>query len=244
VSKRKNAKTIDEPFILLRLSMLSSPALMVLSLAARRVLTRIEIEHMQHGGKENGNLTVTYDQFEDYGIHRHSIGPATRELEALGLIEITEHGRAGNREYRRPNKYRLTYCVAKGGMGHGTHEWRGITTVEQAKKAAASARRPAEKGRRTVPKAAHPAKQVAAATRPTPMPPNTRCEMPQRRWRLRRPQLLEILKDAPGGLPVMAIAQAAGLHDNRNCLDVMLYHMAKDGEIKRLKRGVYGLPKG
>jgi hypothetical protein len=73
MSKRQKAKTIDEPFILLRLSMLSSPAFMVLSLAARRVLTRIEIEHMQYGGKENGNLTVTYDQFEDYGIHRHSM---------------------------------------------------------------------------------------------------------------------------------------------------------------------------
>jgi hypothetical protein len=243
MSKRQKAKAIDEPFIMLRLSMLVSPAFMVLSLAARRVLARIEIEHMQHGGQENGNLQVTYDQFEDYGIPRHSIGPAIRELEALGLIEITEHGRAGNREYRRPSKYRLTYCAAKGAMGNGTHEWRGITMVEQAKKAAASARRPVKKARRTAAKAAHPAKQVAAAARPAPMPPNRRREMPQRRWRLRRPQVLAILKDAPGGLPVTAIAEAAGLHDNRNCLDVMLFHMAKDGEIKRLKRGVYSLPK-
>src|SRR5271156_5675424 len=117
MSKRQNAKTIDEPFFMRRFSMLNSPAFMVLSLAAHRVLARIEIEHMQHGGKENGNLTVTYDQFEDYGVHRHGIGPAIREVVALGFVEVTERGRAGNREYRRPSKYRLTYCAAKGAIG-------------------------------------------------------------------------------------------------------------------------------
>jgi hypothetical protein len=102
VSKRQNAKAIGEPFVPHTLSMLVSHAYRVLSLTARRVLDRIEIEHLQHGGKENGNLTVTYDQFEDYGIHRHAIGPAIREVVVLGFVEITEHGRAGNCEYRRP----------------------------------------------------------------------------------------------------------------------------------------------
>jgi hypothetical protein len=141
VSKRKNANAINEVFVPHRLSMLVSPAWMVLSLTARRVLDRLEIEHMQHGGKENGNLTVTYDQFEAYGIHRHAIGPGIREVVALGFVLITEHGRAGNREYRRPNKYRLTYREAKGAMGNGTHEWRGIKTIEQAEETATMARR-------------------------------------------------------------------------------------------------------
>jgi hypothetical protein len=43
VSKRKNANAIDEAFVPHRLSMLVSPAWMVLSLTARRVLDRIEI---------------------------------------------------------------------------------------------------------------------------------------------------------------------------------------------------------
>src|SRR5262249_26631794 len=35
-----------------------------------------------------------------YGIDRHAIGPAIRELVALGFVEITEHGRAGNADWR------------------------------------------------------------------------------------------------------------------------------------------------
>jgi len=120
MSKRQNAEIIDEPFVMRRLSMLNSAAFTVLSLAAHRVLTRIEIEHLQHGRKENGNLIVTYTQFEDYAI--------------------TEQGRAGNGEYRRASKYRLTYCPAKGAMGSGTHEWRGVGTLEEAKALAKAAR--------------------------------------------------------------------------------------------------------
>jgi hypothetical protein len=139
VSKRENAKAINEAFVPHMLSMLVSPAWMVLSLTARRVLDRIEIEHMQHGGKENGNLIITYSQFADCGIDRHAIGPAVREVVALGFVQVTEQGRAGNREYRRPNKYRLTYREAKGAMGNGTHEWRGVRTLEEAKALAEAA---------------------------------------------------------------------------------------------------------
>jgi hypothetical protein len=90
------------------------------------------------------NLIDVMCGFEAYGIHRHAIGPAIREVVALGFAEITEHGRAGNREYRRPNKYRLTYREAKGAMGNGTHEWRGIETIEQAEEVATMARRDAD----------------------------------------------------------------------------------------------------
>ena len=36
--------------------------------------------------------------------------PALRELERLGFIEVTECGRAGNAENRKPNRFRITYC--------------------------------------------------------------------------------------------------------------------------------------
>ena len=80
--------------------MLESPAYRVLSLSAHRVLSRIEIEHAHHGGKqeENGKLPVTYADFESYGVHHASIRPAISELEALGFIEITRRGRAGDRK--------------------------------------------------------------------------------------------------------------------------------------------------
>ena len=138
MSKRRNA--IKGQFVPHTLAMLESPAYRVLSRAAHMVLARIQIEHMRHGGVENGNLPVTYDNFVDYGIHRHAISPAIRELEALGFIEITQRGRAGNREFRSPSKYRLTYRNAKGAWGDGTHEWRWINSLEQAEEIARRAR--------------------------------------------------------------------------------------------------------
>jgi hypothetical protein len=68
------------------------------------------------------------------------IAPAIRELQELGFIEITVRGRAGNREFRSPNKYRLTYRPAKGEPGDGTHEWRWVGSSEQAHQIAKRAR--------------------------------------------------------------------------------------------------------
>jgi len=122
--------------------MLESPAYRVLSLSARRVLDRIEIEFARHGGKaeENGRLPVTYSDFESYGIDRHAIRPAIQEALALGFIEITECGSAGNREFRSPNKFRLTYRPAKGIPGDGSHEWRLFSSIEDAMNIARLAR--------------------------------------------------------------------------------------------------------
>ncbi|MGC2746761.1 MAG: hypothetical protein WA309_04750, partial [Pseudolabrys sp.] len=66
-----------------------------------------------HGGMDNGRLPTTYEDFRRYGIDRHAIGPALRELEALGFVEITQRGRAGNAQWRTPNRFRLTYKATK-----------------------------------------------------------------------------------------------------------------------------------
>ncbi|MEH2501554.1 hypothetical protein V1290_000365 [Bradyrhizobium sp. AZCC 1578] len=127
--------------------MLESPAYRVLSLSAHRVISRIEVELAHHGGKENGRLPVTYENFEEYGIDRQAIAPAIREAEALGFIEVTERGRAGNAEFRKPNRYRLTYRDNHGGY-NGTHEWRRFATMQDAVVCARAARRaPADKSR-------------------------------------------------------------------------------------------------
>src|SRR5262245_52942341 len=89
------------------IEMLRSPAMCALSLSGRRVLDRIEIEMADHGGTENGNLPVTYGDFEAFGVHRHAVAPAIRECVALGFVEITARGRGGNAEFRTPSKYRL-----------------------------------------------------------------------------------------------------------------------------------------
>ena len=108
------------------------------------MLARIEIEHAHHGGAENGALPVTYDHFVEYGVHRHSIAPAIRELGALGFIEVTRRGCAGNADCRQPSLYRLTYRNAKGEAGDGTHEWKRVATIQQAEALAMRARSDAD----------------------------------------------------------------------------------------------------
>ena len=53
--------------------------------------------------------------------------PALREVVALGFVEITEVGRAGNAEFRRPNFFRLTYRHTRYAP---TDEWKKITEDE------------------------------------------------------------------------------------------------------------------
>jgi hypothetical protein len=145
--RRKNR--IDGQFAYRTIAMMEAPAYEVLSLGAHRILARLEIERAHHGGNDNGKLPVTYSQFEEYGVHRHAIAPAIRELCALGFIEVTEPGRAGNAEWRRPNLFRLTYYPV--GNAKPTNEWHGIKTRVEAEHIARSARRSPQKKKSPVP---------------------------------------------------------------------------------------------
>lgn len=129
---------LETPFAARPIRLLESPAYRALSLSGHRVLSRVEIEFAAHGGTNNGLLAVTYDDFGDYGIHRHAVAPAIREVVALGLVEVTEAGRAGNAEWRKPNVFRLTYRHTDNGPP--THEWERIETDQQAKDRAGAAR--------------------------------------------------------------------------------------------------------
>ncbi len=144
-SKARKQKKIEGPFAPRLIEMLESPAWNVLSLSARRVLDRIEIEFAHHGGQDNGALPVTFCQFAMYGIDRHAIAPAIRELVALGFIDYIQ-GRAGNSEFRMPNKFRLTYRHTE--YDGPTQEWRKIETVEQAAEMARNARAASSKPNR------------------------------------------------------------------------------------------------
>jgi len=135
---RKRRTQIGEQFVAIPIRMLASSAYRELSLSGRRILARIAIEHAAHGGADNGKLPVTFDDFERYGIHRHAVAPAIRECVALGFVEITEAGRAGNAEWRKPNLFRLTYLnTANAGP---THDWARIETDEEAETLARAAR--------------------------------------------------------------------------------------------------------
>ncbi len=140
MGRRNKRNAIAGQFAARPIAMLESPAYRVISRAAHQVLARIEIEHAHHGGVDNGRLPITYAHFQEYGLHLCAIAPAIRELETLGFIEVTEHGCAGNAEFRRPNLYRLTYRHTKDEVGDGTHEWRRIETIEMAEAIAKAAR--------------------------------------------------------------------------------------------------------
>jgi hypothetical protein len=139
VARRKLNK-IDGQFNARLIEMLESPAYRVLSLTAHRVMDRISIELAQHGGNDNGKLPVTYEHFVEYGIHRHAIGPAIRELEALGFIEVTQRGRPSAGEFRLPNLFRITWVNCKS-TPIPSHEWRRIPDIETAETLARAARK-------------------------------------------------------------------------------------------------------
>jgi hypothetical protein len=131
-------KKFTKSFVMHTREMIASPAWRVLSLSAHRVLCRLEIELCSHGGKDNGRLPVTHQNFQDYGIHHHAVNPAIRELEWLGFIEVTQRGTAGKAEQRRPNLFRLTYVKSFG--EEPTDEWMAVLTIEDAERIATAAR--------------------------------------------------------------------------------------------------------
>jgi hypothetical protein len=123
------------------IEMLESPAYRALSVSAHRVMSRIEIELGSHGGNDNGRLPVTKQDFLEYGISHDQIAPAIRELEALGFIRVTEHGRGGNAEYRKPNLFFLTFAHGRDSRELAPpHDWRRIKTMQEAESIARAAR--------------------------------------------------------------------------------------------------------
>lgn len=136
--RRKHAK-IEGQFAPRTIEMLRSAAMGALSLTGRRILDRLEIELADHGGTENGRLPVTYDDFEHFGIHRHQIAVGMAEVVALGFVEVTRPGRAGNAEYRLPTLYRLTYRPTE--HAAPTNEWKRIASKEDATAAAKGSRK-------------------------------------------------------------------------------------------------------
>jgi hypothetical protein len=112
------------------IEMLLSPAYRALSLAAHKVIARVEIALAHNWGYSNGRLQVTNDQFVEYGLSRNAVAPAIREAAALGFISVNDYGEFG-----------LTYC-GKRGMNPDppTNDWHRIETTKAAERIAAKAR--------------------------------------------------------------------------------------------------------
>jgi hypothetical protein len=136
---------IPVPFCWRSLEMMQSFAYRVLSLSARRVMDRLEIEFelKRRNPQANGFLMCTYNDFVDYGVERNAIAPAVRELVALGSIEVTCKGSAGNAEHRQPTLFLITYRHA--GFDYMLKDgWKRVKSLTEAEAVARSAR--AKKG--------------------------------------------------------------------------------------------------
>jgi hypothetical protein len=120
----------DQPWSWYTVEMMQSDAWRDMSINGRRMLDLLEIEHLKHGGYENGNLVMTYAQFVANGIRRESTPATIAELERLGWIEVT---RGGYRGFARswPHRFRLTHRrtrikpeVGAPYLVEATHDWR------------------------------------------------------------------------------------------------------------------------
>jgi hypothetical protein len=121
-----------------RLAMLDSVAYWTLKPIEVRILQVIEIEHMRHGGVENGNLIATRRQLEKRGIPIKVIAPGLRALEVLGFIEITQRA-AGIGDHAQTHRFRLTYV-----QPNPTDEWRKHHDADRAEAEANSMRNNAD----------------------------------------------------------------------------------------------------
>ena len=127
-----------ESFAWFTSKLMRSPAFRAMSLNARKLVDRVQIEHMSQGGASNGNLVVTYADLVEWGIRRNSIAPAIAEVVALGLLEHRP-GRASHIAGRgHPQIFRISWLPTADEPP--STKWCAFETVEQAGKVAKTTR--------------------------------------------------------------------------------------------------------
>jgi hypothetical protein len=115
------------PWVWFPRELVISPAFWAATGNAKNVVFRILEEHMAQGGKHNGQLIVTHQQFAQCGVRLASVAQAIREAEFLGLIAV-DRGYA-YRGGHEPNIYRITW-IGNFKDEPPTNEWRGIGTAQ------------------------------------------------------------------------------------------------------------------
>jgi len=99
---------IPKPRVLLRSRVWAS-----LGIYDHRMLAALECEHADHGGKQNGELVLTYDNGEKVGIPRRFFKLTLTRLNTLGLVNREHRGGYAGGALRDPSLYRLTYLPQK-----------------------------------------------------------------------------------------------------------------------------------
>ncbi|MGR9169609.1 hypothetical protein [Rhizobium sp. KDH_Rht_773_N] len=126
---RKNTQPPKDQggWIAISRALLESPAYRTLSVNARKALDRLLIEHVGHGRLKNGQLLVTHEQFQAYGVTGEYVADAVEELQYKGLLK-SKKGRAGNGT-AHPTVYTLTIDGTYDGLA-ATNDWKRFTMAE------------------------------------------------------------------------------------------------------------------
>lgn len=141
--KKQNAPPEGGPWFWLTRDMVVSYAMRAMSQNAWLIIARICDEHMAHAGSLNGELTVTFSDFEEFGVRRGSIKSAIAEAVALGFIEIAQQGAPGRGPFKgRATLYRIAWLPTCTGDAAATN-WKRFTSLAAARKAADAARKAA-----------------------------------------------------------------------------------------------------
>jgi hypothetical protein len=132
-SRKPNAPPAEEPWVWLTRDMMESESWRALTSNARRVLDRIMIEHMSHGGTQNGELIVTYDDFVRFGLSsRRATAQGIRIAVALGFLDVTIRGMRSYGGARRASRYGLTW-LPRSDRTPASNRWRSIRSAEDAR---------------------------------------------------------------------------------------------------------------
>jgi hypothetical protein len=149
-------------FIMRPWELYTSHSYRALNLYERRCLDRLELEHLKKAGKENGKLTVTYVDMRREGVGWKYAAASFRVLEALGLIQRTQQGRAANGEFRLSNLWRITYLPTAPSKKDQTHDWMKIQSADEAEAIAQANRYRDQRNRRPPPRPPRPKRKLRA----------------------------------------------------------------------------------
>ena len=113
--------------------MLESPAWRAMPGHAIKVVMRIALEHLKHGGVENGGLPTTYNDFVSCGVRRARIREAIMIAIYLGWIERVSIGETPwHGDIREPSKFALTWLPKRDGSP-ASNNWTRFTTMAEAR---------------------------------------------------------------------------------------------------------------
>jgi hypothetical protein len=114
--RKRNGPPQDQPWVWISRDMLESDAWRSMTRAERLVLDRIVLEHMAHGGAENGNLPVTHEDFIKFGVSKNAVAEAIKGVSGRGLAIIIRQGRSSKGCTRWPTHFALGWLPTCDGI--------------------------------------------------------------------------------------------------------------------------------